>query len=217
MTRLVPVLALVLSVGLVRPGFGQDTPAANRYRTGATYLEVTMVQVDLDARTATLDIRWDASWRDAENWDAAWIVLKGRRERRPSDGPLVPLRVGGTPAVTANRSSDGAEAAFRVPDDRMGFFVHRAARGEGDNRWRVQVAWAAADGVDAAAVEGVAAFGVEMVRVPTGAFELGTTRPRAERREATARAWFPGTNPGPSAPSTASRPKGTGGTGGHIR
>jgi hypothetical protein len=174
-------------------GHGQEAPADNRYRTGDTYLQVATVDTDPDARTATLDIRWDASWRDAENWDAAWIVLKGRSPA----GPLVPLRVGDAPAVTANQSPDGAEAAFDVPDDRVGFFVHRAARGEGENHWRVQVPWAAADGVDAAAVEDVAAFGVEMVRVPTGEFELGTTRSLTDRRESRSRNWLGGTPPAP--------------------
>ena len=147
----------------------------------------------MTARTATLDVRWDASWRDAENWDAAWVVLKGQR----SEGPLIPLRVRDAPKVAANRSPDGAGAAFDIPDDRVGFFAYRAGRGEGTNHWWVQVAWTAADGVDAEAVEGVAAYGVEMLRVPTGEFELGTTRSLTARRNANERDWLRGTSPAP--------------------
>ena len=150
MRPLTPLLVVALALGLVCEGSAQDTPADNRYRTGDTYLQVETAQADLDARTVTLDVRWGASWRDAENWDAAWIVLKGQ----PSDGPLVPLRVRSEPAMTDNRSPDGAEAAFDVPDDRVGFFAYRAGRGEGENHWRVQVPWAAANGVDANTVEG---------------------------------------------------------------
>jgi len=73
--------------------------------------------------------------RDAETWDTAWIVLKGRQ----GDEPLVPLTVRSEPTVTANRSPDGADAAFHVPDDRVSFFVHRAAPGEGANHWRIRV------------------------------------------------------------------------------
>jgi len=178
---------LVLIAGMP-PALAQDTPAENRYTTGDQYLAVKTVRFDLDARTATLDVRWDASWRDAETWDAAWIVLKGRS----SDGPLVPLQIREEPTVMDNRSSDGAEAAIRVPDDRVGVFVHRAAQGEGDNRWRLRVTWQGP-----LAVEAVEAFGVEMVRVPTGSFELGTTRSLTDRRNANTRNWLRGTSPAP--------------------
>jgi hypothetical protein len=186
--RSLTLLLVALTLGLACKSHAQDTPAANRYRTGDTYLQVEVVDADLNAQTATLDIRWDASWRDAETWDAAWVVLKGRRD----DGPLVPLPVRAAPTVTANRSSDGAAAAFRVPEDRVGVFVHRAEPGEGDNHWRIQVPWAAE--VD---VTGVQAFGVEMVHVPTGAFELGTTRSLTGRKEARAPGFRPGTPPAP--------------------
>jgi formylglycine-generating enzyme required for sulfatase activity len=192
MNRRLAIL-LLAAVGLLLGPAHAQSPSANRYTTGATYLRVETVATDLDRRTTTVDIRWDASWRDAENWDAAWIVLKGR----PSGGPLVPLRVRGAPTVTANRSAGGAEAAAYVPDDRVGFFVYRAMRGEGDNHWRVRVSWTAAGGTNAGAIEAVAAFGVEMVRVPTGEFELGTTRSLTERRESTSRDWLAGTPPAP--------------------
>jgi len=188
-----PMLRILLLVGglmsvLAAKALAQSTPAANRYTTGDTYLQVHVADTDLDAQTATLDVRWDASWRDAENWDAAWIVLKGRR----GDAPLVPLRVRSEPTVTANRSSDGADAALHVPDDRVGFFVHRAAPGEGDNHWRIRVLWTGAGTVDA-----VRAFGVEMVHVPTGAFELGTTRSLTDRKESGGAGFRPGTPPAP--------------------
>jgi len=195
MTPLHPMLRALLLVGglmgiLVAEALAQSTPAANRYTTGDRYLQVTVVATDLDAQMATLDVRWDASWRDAETWDAAWIVLKGQRD----DGPLTPLQIRAAPTVTANRSSDSAQAAFDVPSDRMGFFVHRAARGEGANHWRIQVPWAADAG---GRVTGVRAFGVEMVHVPTGTFELGTTRSLTGRKEARGPGFRPGTPPAP--------------------
>jgi hypothetical protein len=182
------ILAVLFSVGITGPSLSQDATATNRYRAGDTYLQVETARTDLQARTTTLIVRWDASWRDAETWDAAWIVLKGQRD----DGPLAPLQIRSAPTVTANRSSDGAEAAFNVPDDRVGFFVHRAAPGEGDNDWRIQVSWTAE-----AAVDAIRAFGVEMVHVPTGAFELGTTRSLTGRKEARAPGFRPGTPPAP--------------------
>jgi hypothetical protein len=128
-------LVCLFSVSVVEVSLSQDAPADNRYRTGDTYLQAETVQTDLDGRTATRDVRQDATWRDPENGDAAWIVLKGR----PSGGPLVPLRVRGAPAMADNRSQDGAEAAVQVSEDQVTFFVYRAGRGEDSNHWRLEV------------------------------------------------------------------------------
>ena len=154
------------------------------------YLQVEVASTDLDAQTATLDVRWDASWRDAETRDAAWIVLKGRQ----GDEPLVPLTIRDAPEVVANESSDSADAAFDVPEDRVGFFVHRAAPGEGANHWRIRVPWTA-EAADR--VTGVRAFGVEMVHVPTGAFEAGTARSLRDRKAARGDGWIRFTPPAP--------------------
>jgi hypothetical protein len=190
-----PVLLAVaaLAFGSAGPASGQDAPFENRYRTGDAYLTVETVSADLDAQTATVEVRWDASWRDGETWDAAWVVLKGRR---PS-GALAPLRLRGDPTVTATRSPDGAAAAVDVPDDRVGFFVYRDSRGQGANHWRLRVPWAAADEADADAIRGVEALGVEMVRVPTGGFQAGTTRSLSARRTQGKLDWRPGTSPAP--------------------
>ena len=182
MSRRFTLLSLALLGILLGPAHAQSL-SANRYTTGATYLHVESVDSDLDRRTTTLNVRWDAFWRDAENWDAAWIVLKGRR----ADGAHVPLSIRSGPAVVENRSSDGAAPAFGVPDDRVGLFVHRAGPGEGDNRWRIRVPWSLSDGNDEGAVESVVALGVEMVYVPTGAFELGTVRSFTDRSVPTTR------------------------------
>ena len=176
------LLSLAVLGLLLGPAHAQS-PSPNRYVTGPTHLRVDPVATDLVRRTTTVDVRWDASWRDAETWDAAWIVLKGRR----ADGAHVPLSIRSGPAVVANQSSDGAAPAFDVPVDRTGLFIHRAAPGEGDNRWRIRVPWSLSDGSDEGAVERVAALGVEMVYVPTGAFELGTVRSFSDRSVPTTR------------------------------
>jgi hypothetical protein len=184
---ILPLVAALLIP--LEPSAAQNRPAGARYHGGASSLQVTTVDTDLDGRTVTLDVQGGASWRYAETGAAAWIVLKGRR----AGGPLVPLAVRGTPTVTANRSPDGAEAAVTVPADRVGFFVHRAAPGTGTTHWRLRVPWAAGGGETVAEVR---ALGVEMASVPTGAFELGTTRSRPDRRTAPG-SWFIGTSPAP--------------------
>ena len=181
MPRRLLLLFLAILGLLLGPAHAQS-PADNRYVTGATALRVDPVATDLEQRTTTLDVRWDASWRDAENGDAAWIVLKGRH----ADGTHVPLSIRPRPVVVENRSSDGAAAAFEVPGDRIGMFIHRAAPGEGDNRWRVRVPWSQTSS-DGGAVESVVALGVEMVYVPTGDFQLGTVRSLRDRAVPTTR------------------------------
>ena len=195
---------------LVTEATAQSTPAANRYITGDTYLQVEVADTDLDAQTATLNVRWDASWRDAETWDAAWIVLKGRQ----GGEPLVPLTVRSEPTVTANRSPDGADAAFHVPDDRVGFFVHRAAPGAGANHWWIRVPWIA-EAADR--VTGVQAFGVEMVHVPTGAFEAGTARSLRARKAARGDGWIRFTPPAPLSAFFRADPDGEDSYGGPYR
>ena len=202
-------------LGLVSQSQAQNAPAANRYTTGDAYLQVEVADTDLDAQTATLAIRWDASWRDAETWDAAWIVLKGRPAGDAwDDVPLVPLTIQGAPEVVANESSDGADAAFDVPEDRVGFFVHRAAPGEGANRWRIRVPWIA-NAADR--MTGVRAFGVEMVHVPTGAFEAGTARSLRDRKAARGEGWVRFTPPAPLSALFAADPDGEDSYGGPYR
>ncbi|MEM1125782.1 MAG: SUMF1/EgtB/PvdO family nonheme iron enzyme [Bacteroidota bacterium] len=188
------VVVLIAALGLIafqvgpREGSGDEegrarTPAvadtvseasrAHRYRTGA-YLTVEPVAVDTQAHVATLDLRWGTAWRDAETWEAAWIVLKGRRQ---ADGVVVPLPVRASPRSVAGSGDAHAEPAFEVPADRAGAFVYRATSGAGAVAWRVEVPWEPGSSVDS-----IYALGVEMVRVPTGPFLLGTARSLSARR-----------------------------------
>lgn len=166
--------------------------AANRYTTGASYLRVDVVEVNPGARSVTLDVVWAASWRDAENADAAWIVLKGTGSGET--GEASPLAIADTPEMISNDSSDGAAPAFAVSEDRVGFFVYRAASGQGDNRWRIQVPWTMKRKMD---LVDVAAFGVEMIYVAAGPFQAGTTRSLRDRKAARGDGWVPFTPPAP--------------------
>jgi formylglycine-generating enzyme required for sulfatase activity len=158
----------------------------NRYTTGEQYL--TLEVVEYSHSEVTLSIEWDKSWRDAENWDAGWIILKGKTE----SGTLEHVEITQTPNVVQNRSEENAAAEIYVPEDRTGFFIHRANVSEGDNNWTVKIQTPANQHYT-----DMRSYGVEMVYVPQGKFELGTTRSLRDRKAARSNEWIRFTPPAP--------------------
>ncbi|MEN0003257.1 MAG: hypothetical protein AAF798_03905, partial [Bacteroidota bacterium] len=139
--------------------------SSNRYTTGEQYLTLSEVDLSVNTLTATFDLSWDASWRDSENYDAAWIFAKARG----IDGKWHPVQIiDGSPKQIAKTT--GGKAAFEVPADRMGVYVFRAQQGEGDNHWRIQLQL---ENPRTTPIAELKLFGVEMVYIPEGAFELG--------------------------------------------
>jgi formylglycine-generating enzyme required for sulfatase activity len=118
-----------------------------------------------------VDVRWDNSWRDTDNWDAAWLFVKYRR-RSGSD-----VWHSATLATADAAYSVPAGAALNAATDGKGVFVYRAAQGAGTfSVQHLALRWnAAADGaIYAPPGFEVQVFGVEMVRVPEGAFSFNS-------------------------------------------
>ena len=107
--------------------------SVNKYTTGINYLKAEVIKSN--NQHVTVSVRWDKSWRDSENWDAAWIVLKGYKNGNASEHIMISEK----PEVVSNNSSDGASAEIYVPEDRAGFFIYRSEEGEGDNSWTVEI------------------------------------------------------------------------------
>ncbi|MEL7249462.1 MAG: SUMF1/EgtB/PvdO family nonheme iron enzyme [Bacteroidota bacterium] len=153
--------------------------ASNRYITGAAYLDVTLLnwtqtagQVQLLAR-----IRWDASWRDAENYDAAWIFSKIQdTEGRWHHASVIAESY----RLQESRTEENTQPAFELPEDQTGVFIYRAEQSQGDNDWTVSMALEVPEAIS---VQALKCLGLEMVLVPTAAFELGTLKSISERRE----------------------------------
>ncbi|MBI2438620.1 MAG: SUMF1/EgtB/PvdO family nonheme iron enzyme [Lentisphaerae bacterium] len=134
------------------------------------------------ARTRLLrfDISWENSWRDNENYDAAWVFLKysadgGATWRHGS------LKTSGINPAGFSPGASGTELDIVVPADGKGAFLQRAETGEGTvNTKGIQFAWdygvdlgANAAGDALAALATIRLCAVEMVYIPAGAFYLG--------------------------------------------
>ena len=127
------------------------------------------------------DLRWDNSWRDNGNWDAAWLFVKFRPR---GGGPWRHATLG--TADAAHRAPAGA--VLNAATDGKGVFVYRAGVGTGAFAAPgVQLHWNyAADGLSAgsfAAGYDFQVLGVEMVYVPQGAFNLNATASAALSNE----------------------------------
>ena len=122
------------------------------------------------------DVQWENSWRitvGPSNWDAAWIFVKYRQ----SGGEWQHASIN---HVTGDASSDGHAqpegAIIKTPEDGTGIFIYRNSAGSGNVsfqgarlRWNYGI-----DGVNDEAIVDLKVFGIEMVYVPEGAFELGS-------------------------------------------
>ena len=158
----------------------------NRYITGQKYLDIKVI--DKSDRGLSISVEWDKSWRDKENWDAAWVVLKGKT----SKSTFAHIDIVDQPLVMANNSSDMTEPEFYIPNDNKGFFIYRNEISSGDNMWIVEVPLPTAKRYTE-----IKAYGVEMVFIPEGPFELGTTKSLRDRKAARDQDWIKFTPPAP--------------------
>jgi len=146
----------------------------------------------------TFDIAWSISWRYGVVHDAAWVFLKVRAGgnadwapvRLAADRVLNPTGFGqekGALVSTNGLERPWTPLEFVVPtgeDGGLGLLIRRTEGGMGVVETRpVTVVWdfAANKGIARDARASVAAFAVEMVYVPEGAFYLGSGEGEANR------------------------------------
>lgn len=116
-------------------------------------------------------VGWENSWHTSineSNYDGAWIFVKFRRLTGTADWRHCTL--------TLANSVVGAGGIMTVQSDLKGAFINRNADGIGNVSFTGnQLVWNyGADGVaDNETVE-INVFGLEMVYIPTGAFQLGS-------------------------------------------
>ncbi len=122
------------------------------------------------------DVQWENSWRISvgpSNWDAAWIFVKFRKSGGEWEHATINY-------VNGDATSDGhtqpGGATIRTPEDGTGFFIYRSNVGSGNVSFLgARLRWNyGSDGVDDEAIVDLKVFGIEMVYVPEGAFELGS-------------------------------------------
>ena len=128
--------------------------------------------------TALVNFRvaWDNSWRNATNWDAAWVFVKYRKagsnvwshaqfantgHTTPSGSTIQPGLV--TPSTAYNATSNPA----------VGVFIYRSAEGSGNNNWNISLRWNIG-ATNGQGTEEVRVYTMEMVYVPAGSFYIGS-------------------------------------------
>lgn len=152
---------ILLLLGICLPVFA--------YPNNLTVQQISLASIDLvnDEADIQFDLAWDHSWRDIENWDAAWVFVKYRLVG--SMGPWLHA------TLAASGHSTPTGASLDVSSDGKGAFVYRSANGSGTASFAgVVLRWDyGADGVsDGAGIE-IAVQGIEMVYVPSGSYWLG--------------------------------------------
>jgi formylglycine-generating enzyme required for sulfatase activity len=137
---------------------------------------LTITNVSLTGATSTTiqvqyNMFWDNSWRDLENWDAAWVFVKYSTNAglNWSHATLSATgHVGGTATPTPT---------IHIPQDNMGAFIYRSATGSGTYTiTSQQLQWNfTANGLNQTQASGatIRVFGMEMVYIPQGEYYLG--------------------------------------------
>jgi len=144
----------------------------------ANNLSVSNVSVasrDASADTATIqfDISWSNSFRNQDNWDAAWVFMKYSTDGGTTWNHATLKTSGTTP--TGFSAGSGTSIAISVPTDKYGGFVYRSAAGSGSlSTTAVKFVWDyGTSGVSDTASVVIKVFGIEMVYIPTASFYAG--------------------------------------------
>ncbi|MEM6723616.1 MAG: SUMF1/EgtB/PvdO family nonheme iron enzyme [Bacteroidota bacterium] len=149
---------------------------SNKFTTGDQYLFIKDIKL-VNQRSLSFSLGWNASWRAGDAFDAAWVFIK----QKTKDGVWehAVLRQGSSKLIN-NQSSDQALPNRSITPNGIGMIIHREENGQGDNNWNISVEMD--KDFDPANTE-FRIFGLEMVHIPSGAFELGTLKRERSRRE----------------------------------
>lgn len=124
---------------------------------------------DLGYAHVQFDVSWENSWRDTENWDAAWVFIKYNDGTGWQHAQL----------NFVDGSADGHTAAagstINTPSDGKGVFIYKSIEGSGTSTFaNLQLRWNYQDdGVTSFDGMQLKVLGIEMVYVPEGSFWLG--------------------------------------------
>jgi hypothetical protein len=167
---------------------------------------VTLEDRNQSATTAVVefDITWDNSWRNTTNHDAVWVVFKIRPGAASSYWCHAPLKTSGlNPAGTSTGTNSDLEIFVpTTTTGKNGAFIRRKSTGSGtvvSQNVRLVIDYGATGGHYPGCLAGdiisttyvqVRAIGVEMVFIPTGPFDAGSTSPGGAGAESSSFYWF---------------------------
>ena len=112
------------------------------------------------------DLSWDNSWRDAINWDAAWVFMK----YKDANGNWQHVMLN----TTGFANGTGTANTIQVGSDKVGAFVYRSALGTGtfgSSTMQLQWNYGLSGLTNVTGLE-IRVFAVEMVYVPQGDFNI---------------------------------------------
>jgi hypothetical protein len=158
MKKLLFAIVLIFTVGI---SFANNILVQNVTTTGNNATNKT-IQVQFD-------LSWDNSWRDAINWDAAWVFLKFKN----ASGVWQHAQLN----TTGFANGTGTANTMQVTSDKVGCWVYRSAQGSGTfNNTSMQLQWNyGLSGLTSVTGLEVRVFAVEMVYVPEGDFNCAGT------------------------------------------
>jgi len=146
-------------------------------RAQANNLQITGFSVDQGNSTVTFTLSWNNSFRDAVNWDAAWVFVKFR------DCNALPTTVEFThgllsatltdhtiASVFEATNSSGTAGVMDASPDNTGIMLRRSADGNGTVSGTITLK---ITNLPAAGTFDVRIFGIEMVFIPSGTYLLG--------------------------------------------
>ncbi|MCM1031131.1 MAG: glycine-rich protein, partial [Oscillibacter sp.] len=141
-----------------------------------------VVSIVSDTAVIEVTLRWDNSWRDDFNWDAAWVFFKYKKRGLENPWQHAYLSSSGHVLSTA-AGNEGGGYAYMVGANAgkvNGLYVMRNGISEGNVSVRLQAKWplngtglTSADFGNALNGIYVAVHAIEMVYVPYGAYYLG--------------------------------------------
>jgi len=147
--------------------------AARAAADGLSITNVVATPRDGTATTIGFDVAWDHSWRGGTVHDAAWVFFKVRKD---AASPGQPLRLLADTVVNPSgfRQGGGTVLDCVVPDGDDGFVgVFLRRRQDGIGRVAAERVEVLTEPLAAGAAATVKAFGLEMVHVAEGPFDLG--------------------------------------------
>jgi hypothetical protein len=158
MKKLLFAIVLIFTVGI---SFANNVLVQNVTTTGNNATNKT-IQVQFD-------LSWDNSWRDAINWDAAWVFLKFKN----ASGVWQHAQLN----TTGFANGTGTANTMQVTSDKVGCWVYRSALGSGTfNNTTMQLQWNyGLSGLTNVNGLEVRVYAVEMVYVPQGDFNCAKT------------------------------------------
>lgn len=160
MKRILPVLFFALCASSIV--FANNIAVANATISGQNTTTHTAL--------ISFDVSWENSWRTStneSNYDGGWVFIKFRKNGT-TDWRHATINLTGTTAATG--------ATIKVPTDGKGAFIYRTADGIGNvNYLANSLQWNyGVDGIlDNETVE-ILVYGLEMVYIPTGSYQLGS-------------------------------------------